>query len=178
MDNIEQLDVLVNPHVGGHPINHLPTLSIVHDVGLQENSHASLPAKSLRGDGRTENIHIRHYQIHIEGCSHETYAVIPTEKNEVYSLLIAATKLDHDFLRNAFAANRAALIRLKPAFAAKDASSSPDWVHDVVSTSSTVEKGKGKARATALVTPSFPVGDETQNGTPRSLHRRREYLNL
>jgi len=161
-----ETDVLVNPHVGGHPINHLPTFSIVHDVGLQENrvySHASLPAKSLRGDGRTENIHVRHYQIHIEGCSHETYAVIPNKKNEVYSLLLAATKLDHDFPRNALAANRAALIRLKPAFSAKDASSSLEWVNDAVSTFSTVEKGKGKARATALVTPSFPVGDETSD---------------
>ena len=32
-----ETDVLVNPHVGGHPIKHLPTFSIVHDVGLREN---------------------------------------------------------------------------------------------------------------------------------------------
>ena len=167
-----ETDVLVNPHVGGHPINHLPTFSIVHDVGLGTNqvySHPSLPTKSLRGEGRTENIHARHYQIHIEGCSHETYAVIPKEKNQAYRLLLAATKLDHDFPRSEFTANRAALIRLKPAFSANDASSSLEWVNDAVSTFSPVEKGKGKARATALVTSSFPVGDETSDIHPNPL---------
>ena len=136
-------DVLVNPHDGDRPITDLPTLSIVHDVGLQKNQVYSHPLLSAKGIDCTENIHVRHYQIHIEGCSHETYAVIPGEKNEVYSLLFAATKLDHDFPRNAFAANKAALIQLKPAFSAKDASSSLDWVSDAVSNFSPVEKGKG-----------------------------------
>jgi hypothetical protein len=61
-------DVLFNPHVGGPPINNLPTFSLVHDVGLPENrvySHASIPGKNLCGDNRTENIHVRHYEIHI-----------------------------------------------------------------------------------------------------------------
>jgi hypothetical protein len=155
-------DVLVNPHVGGTPINNLPTFSIVHDVGLQENNvypHPSLPAKFLRGDNRTPNIHIRHYQIHIEGCSHETYGVIPKESSEIYKLLLSATKLGHDFPRNEFPENRAALIRLKPAFSAREAPSSLDWVDDAVSTFSPVGKGKRKAKADALVDPSFLASD-------------------
>ena len=98
-------DVLVDPHVGGSPISDLPTISIVHDVGLQKNQVYSHPS-----DDRMKKIHVRHYQIHIEGCSDKTYAVIPEEKNEVYSLLLAATKLDHDFPGNKFPVNRAALI--------------------------------------------------------------------
>lgn len=146
-------DVLINPHVGGKPVNDLPTFSIVHDVGLPVNgvySYPSVPAKDLRGEGRTKNIHLRHYQIHIEGCSNETYAVIPKTKNAVYKLLLAATKLGQDFPRNSNSEHRDAMIRLKPAFTAKESKSSLGWVNEEVAAFS---GGKGKAKV--AVPPSM-----------------------
>jgi hypothetical protein len=126
-------DVLLNPHVGGTPRNKLPTLSLVHDLGLKKPRvypHPLLPKKELRRSAaRTENIHIRHYQIHIEGTTHETYGVVPPAQSNLYELILGATKVDEEYARKELDVYRNALLRLKPAFFAT-AVASLSWIGD------------------------------------------------
>jgi hypothetical protein len=59
---VDFTDVLLNPYIRGKLLNKLPTLSLVHDLGLKESRvypHDFIPAKVLRGgSSRTENIHL------------------------------------------------------------------------------------------------------------------------
>jgi hypothetical protein len=79
---------------------------------------------------RTENIHVRHYQIHIEGCTHETYAVVPPEKSNTYKSILCATKIIDDFPRNKSEEHRKAMLCLKPAFFSTEPESSLSWISD------------------------------------------------
>jgi hypothetical protein len=120
-------EVLVNPHIGGTPLNLHPSLSLVHDLGLSQARvypHPTLPAKQLRNpSARKENIHLRHYQIHIEGCTHETYGVVPPEMNNLYKSILGAVKVCDDYPRKDKKDYWDALVRLKPAFFANEPSS-------------------------------------------------------
>jgi hypothetical protein len=131
-NRVRVTDVVADPHVGGTSMNELPTLSLVHDLGLQESrvySHYSMPARELRGgETHTQNIHIRHYQINIEGCTHETYAVIPPEKSDVYKSILCATSINNDFARIELEGHRQAMLRLKPAFYSSEPESSLEWI--------------------------------------------------
>ena len=146
-------EFLLNPCVGGEPKNNLPTLSLIHELGLQEAQvypHPSVPAKQLRPIGdRKPNIHLRHYQIHIEGCTHEAYGVIPQDKNHRYKSILAATKIDEDFPRKGSNVHREALLRLKPAFFAGEPVSL-SWAIAMANSQSAkekeMEKGKGKGK--------------------------------
>jgi len=130
-DRAKFSEVLLNPHIGGTPRNGRPILSLVHDLGIgiaKVYPHRSAPAKELRLllDDRTENIHLQHYQIHIEGCTHETYGIVPAHKNHVYTSILEATKVIDDFPRNDIPEHRHAMLRLKPSFKDKF---SFGWVH-------------------------------------------------
>jgi hypothetical protein len=163
-------DVLLNPVVGGRANNNRPTFSIVHDLGLSVNrvySHNVIPAKRLRGDGRTENIHLRHYQIHIEGCSHETYNVVPVEKDQVYQLLLAATKLLDDFPRLSSKGHRNAMMRLKPAFSSEECHPTLDWIDN----KAWIEP-KGEQEASSMLLPEvdappFVTTEQPQQSTSK-----------
>jgi hypothetical protein len=127
-------DVLVEPHIGGKPPNNLPILSIVHELGVDRPdvySHHSLPQKDLRplpNSTRTPNVHLHHYQIHVEGCSDKVYGVIPPEKSKIYQAMLGATKVSDDFARIQYPSHLDALLRLKPSFHSTDPQASYDWL--------------------------------------------------
>jgi hypothetical protein len=153
-------DVLANPHVGGTPVNNLPIMVLVQDVGIQQNKvypHESIPAKKLRGTNRTENIHMRHYQIHIEGCASETYGVVPEPTNNVYKSILGATKVIDDFPRNDLEEHRQALMRLKPAFFSKlDEKASLGWISDDLDAANAVRSSHASASSTVMLSTSIP----------------------
>jgi hypothetical protein len=166
IQNGTQVTDVLNPHAGGAPINKLPILSLVHDVGLGEPNvyaHPPIPANEWRGATRTENIHVRHYQIHIEGCTHETYSVVPPEKSPVYKSILCATKIINDFPRMESEPHRQAMLRLKPAFFSSEPSSSLEWINGNPSSFLTsdedpspgMSKGKRKGHPDATSVP-FP----------------------
>lgn len=133
-NRVKVTDVVLNPHVGGTPINKLPILSLIHEVGLEKPNvypHAPMPAKELRGGAtRSENVHMRHYQLHFEGCTHETYAVIPPEKSNIYKSILCATSIVNDFARIDSEGHRQAMLRLKPAFYSSEPALSLEWISE------------------------------------------------
>lgn len=131
-NRVKFTDVLLNPHVGGTPINNLPILSLVHDIGLEQPNvypHTSIPATELRdGVAPVEDIHVRHYQLHIEGWTNETYAVVPPEKSDVYKSILCATRVVDEFPRHELEGHRQAMLRLKPAFFSNEPGVSLEWI--------------------------------------------------
>jgi hypothetical protein len=94
-------------------------------------SHHALPAKNLRplgGVERTENVHVRHYQIHIEGCTHEVYRVIREAQSDAYTGILGGTKVHHDFARRDHQDHLDALYALKPAFHGSYRNACFDWL--------------------------------------------------
>jgi len=66
---------LLDPHIGGAPRNDLPTLSLVHDFGFvtaNVYSYSTLGLKKAIVAG-AKDIHRRHYQLHFEGITNQTY---------------------------------------------------------------------------------------------------------
>jgi hypothetical protein len=129
-------DVLVEPHIAGKPRNDFPILSIVHELGVDKPdvySHHSLPQKDLcplPNSTRTPNVHLHHYQIHVEGCSDEVYGIIPPEKSKLYQAMLGATKVSDDFARISHPGHLDALLRLKPAFHSFDPQASYNWLQE------------------------------------------------
>lgn len=122
---------LLNPHQAGESPKNRYTLSLLHHVGLSRAAvfpYPSIPAKDLRQIGdrqRTENIHKRHYQIVIEGCSPETYNIIPSSAEAIqYRGILCHNKVVEDFPREG--PHYSALLYQKPVFYA-DRKESLDW---------------------------------------------------
>jgi hypothetical protein len=164
-------DVLLDSHasVGGAPHNNLPTLSFVHDLGLKKpNVYPHL----RQGSPRTEDIHIRHYQIYIEGSTHETYGVVHPSTSTLYESILDATKVDEEYARKESEEGRNALLRLKPTFFTT-APALLSWVEDKQEGSSTGLTRESQPKEKKRKVIKKGEGSSTGGGKVKAKKRRR-----
>lgn len=123
------LSTLLDPDQAGTPPKGLPVLSILMELGSSEPLVCSHEHIAMSTPNEGKSVHHTHYQIDAYGCTHETYAVIPKDKNTAYRRILAANTVIEEFPRLDQPAHYDALLRQKPAFFANQ-KQSWDWLSE------------------------------------------------